>query len=175
MQMMSLQLPSRQDRVTPAPRLADDPDKPHVPAIKFAALSSRPSRRSHGGALCQGRAEARADATDVSGPCGACRTGPSASTGRAQNDQRSLQVALTPHGAALAARFMPVAAHYERVATGNMSAKDAATLKATLVQLYENLDRLEQEVEDGEIEKLIGSGPQRRPKRSAKRRTKAAR
>jgi DNA-binding MarR family transcriptional regulator len=94
---------------------------------------------------------------------------------RPQNDQRSLQVALTPHGAALAARFMPVAAHYERVATGNMSAKDAATLKATLVQLYENLDRLEQEVENGEIEKLIGSGPQRRPKRSAKRRSKAAR
>jgi len=94
---------------------------------------------------------------------------------RRQNDQRSLQVALTPHGAALAAQFMPVAAHYEKVATGSMTAKDAATLKATLVQLYENLDRLEQEVEDGKIEKLIGSGSRGRPKRSAKRRTKASR
>ncbi len=94
---------------------------------------------------------------------------------RPQNDQRSLQVALTPHGAALATRFMPVAAHYERVATGNMTAKDAATLKATLAQLYENLDRLEQEVDDGQIERLIGSAPQRRPKRSAKRQTKTSR
>ena len=97
------------------------------------------------------------------------------SRARPQNDQRSLQVALTPHGAALAARFMPVAAHYERVATGNMTARDAAMLKATLVQLYENLDRLEQEVDDGGIEKLIGSGPKRRPKRSAKRQTKSSR
>jgi DNA-binding MarR family transcriptional regulator len=95
------------------------------------------------------------------------------SRARPQNDQRSLQVALTPRGSALAARFMPVAAHYERVATGNMTARDAARLKATLVQLYENLDRLEQEVDDGEIEKLIGSG--RRPKRSAKRRSTATR
>jgi DNA-binding MarR family transcriptional regulator len=94
---------------------------------------------------------------------------------RPPNDQRSLQVALTPRGAALAARFMPVAAHYERVATGNMTARDAAALKATLVQIYQNLDRLEQEVEDGEVEKLIGPEPRRRPRRSAKRSTKASR
>ncbi len=94
---------------------------------------------------------------------------------RPQNDQRSLQVALPPHGAALANRFMPVAAHYESVAAGNLTAKEAATLKATLVQLYENLDRLEQEVQDGEIEKLIGAGPRRRPKRSAERQTKSSR
>jgi DNA-binding MarR family transcriptional regulator len=99
---------------------------------------------------------------------------------RPQSDQRSLQVALTPRGAALASRYMPVAAHYEDVATGNMTARDAAALKATLVQLYENLDRLEREVESGAIVKLIGSGARGRPgrspkKQSVKRRSKARR
>jgi DNA-binding MarR family transcriptional regulator len=99
---------------------------------------------------------------------------------RPQSDQRSLQVALTPRGAALTSRYMPVAAHYEDVATGNMTARDAAALKATLVQLYENLDRLEREVETGAIAKLIGSGTRGRQGRSpnkpsAKRRSKAQR
>jgi MarR family transcriptional regulator, organic hydroperoxide resistance regulator len=98
---------------------------------------------------------------------------------RPQNDQRSLQVALTPRGAALASRFMPVAAYYENVATGDMTARDAAALRATLVQLYENLDRLEREVESGTIAKLIESGPHGRPerlpnKRPVKRRSRAA-
>ena len=97
---------------------------------------------------------------------------------RPPNDQRSVQVTLTPRGAALAARFMPVAAHYENVATGNMTARDAAALKATLVQLYENLDRLERDIETGAIAKLVGSGPHGRPgrspnKRPVKRRSKA--
>jgi MarR family transcriptional regulator, organic hydroperoxide resistance regulator len=90
---------------------------------------------------------------------------------RPQNDQRSLQVALTPHGAALAARFIPIAAHYEEVATGNMTAREAAALKATLAQLYENLDRLEHEVDGGEIDRLIESTQQKRPERSSKERT----
>lgn len=87
---------------------------------------------------------------------------------RPEHDQRSLQVALTPQGAALAERFMPVAAHYEEVATGSLSAKDAAALKATLLQLYENLDELEREVDAGDIEKLIGPAPRKRPERSPK-------
>lgn len=86
---------------------------------------------------------------------------------RPQNNQRSVQVALTPRGAALASRFMPVAAHYETVATGNLTASEAAALKATLLRLYDNLDRLEQEVDNGAIAKLIGPGPQRRSRRSA--------
>jgi MarR family transcriptional regulator, organic hydroperoxide resistance regulator len=99
---------------------------------------------------------------------------------RPQNDQRSLQVTLTTRGAALASRFMPVSAHYENVATGNMTARDAAGLKLTLVQLYENLDRLEREVESGAIAKLIGSGTEGRRaeqsprKRSMKRRRKTS-
>jgi DNA-binding MarR family transcriptional regulator len=70
---------------------------------------------------------------------------------RPENDQRSLQVALTPKGAELAARLMPLAAYYEEVVTGGMSAKEAAELKRVLVELYHNIDRLEQEVEAGLI------------------------
>ena len=70
---------------------------------------------------------------------------------RPENDQRSLQVALTPKGAELAGRLMPIAQHYEEVATGAMSAKEAAELKQVLVALYKNLDQLEQEVEGGLI------------------------
>jgi MarR family transcriptional regulator, organic hydroperoxide resistance regulator len=88
---------------------------------------------------------------------------------RPQHDQRSLQVALTPQGAALAARFMPVAAHYEDVAAGSLTAKDAAALKATLVQLYENLDQLEREVDNGEIDKLIGPAQRKRLERTKER------
>ncbi|WP_158226480.1 MarR family transcriptional regulator [Bradyrhizobium sp. UFLA03-84] len=71
---------------------------------------------------------------------------------RPENDQRSLQVALTPEGAELASRLMPIAQHYEEVATGAMSAKEAAELKRVLVELYKNLDQLEHEVEAGLIE-----------------------
>jgi DNA-binding MarR family transcriptional regulator len=71
---------------------------------------------------------------------------------RPENDQRSLQVALTPDGAELASRLMPIAQYYEEVATGAMSAKEAAELKQVLVELYRNLDRLEHEVEAGLIE-----------------------
>ena len=74
---------------------------------------------------------------------------------RPANDQRSLQVEITPAGRELYERFMPVAAYYEEVATGELSRKDAAALKATLNTLYNNLDRLEAEVESGDVAKLI--------------------
>jgi MarR family transcriptional regulator, organic hydroperoxide resistance regulator len=70
---------------------------------------------------------------------------------RPENDQRSLQVALTPRGSLLVSRLMPLAAYYEEVAAGSLSSKEAVALKATLVQLYKNLDRLEQEISSGEI------------------------
>lgn len=94
---------------------------------------------------------------------------------RPANDQRSLQVSLTPRGAAMASRFMPVAAHYEMVATGNLTASDSAALKATLLRLYDNLDRLEQEVDNGTITKLMGPVPQRRARRSTGSRSTRAR
>lgn len=70
---------------------------------------------------------------------------------RPQDNQRSLQVTLTPRGAELASRLMPIAAYYEEVAADSLSAKETAALKKTLVQLYDNLDRLEREVESGMV------------------------
>jgi len=70
-------------------------------------------------------------------------------------DQRSLQVELTPAGRVLCERIMPVAAYYEDVATGDLSRKDTAALKVTLNSLYDNLDRLEAEVERDDAERLI--------------------
>jgi DNA-binding MarR family transcriptional regulator len=76
---------------------------------------------------------------------------------RPENDQRSLQVQLTPAGRELYERYMPVAVYYEQIATGGLSQKEAAALKAVLNSLYENLDRIEGEIDSGEIEKLIKS------------------
>jgi DNA-binding MarR family transcriptional regulator len=78
---------------------------------------------------------------------------------RPENDQRSLQVVLTPKGTELAGRLMPLAAYYEEVVTGSMSAKEAAELKRVLVELYHNIDRLEQEVEAGQIKVPSSSRP----------------
>jgi len=96
---------------------------------------------------------------------------------RPANDQRSLQVELTAEGQQLYARFMPVAAYYEEVATGDLSRKDAAALKARLGALYDNLDRIEAEIESGEIQKLINPKQERQAKErpSGKARAKAAR
>lgn len=76
---------------------------------------------------------------------------------RPENDQRSLQVQLTPSGRELYERYMPVAAYYEEIATGALSQKEAVALKAVLNSLFDNLDRIEAEIDSGEIEKLIKS------------------
>lgn len=80
---------------------------------------------------------------------------------RPENDQRSLQVQLTPAGRELYERYLPLAAYYEDIATGELSQKDAAALKTALSSLYDNLDRIEAEVDSGEIEQLIK--PKRTP------------
>jgi len=92
---------------------------------------------------------------------------------RPESDQRSLQVGLTARGAALASRFMPVAAYYEQVATGGLTPANSAALKSTLIQLYDNLDRLENEIERGDIATLVGSGHRERPRRLSAERSSA--
>ena len=74
---------------------------------------------------------------------------------RPAHDQRSLHVTLTPLGEELAARYMPVAAHYEDVATNGLTAAEVATLKATLVRLYDNLDRIAAEVTSGAVQRML--------------------
>ncbi|WP_371422129.1 MarR family winged helix-turn-helix transcriptional regulator [Tardiphaga sp.] len=74
---------------------------------------------------------------------------------RPEHDQRSLQVSLTDQGRMLAARYMPVAAHFEQLATTNLSSADTQALKDILRQLYENLDLIEAKVSQGEIDAII--------------------
>jgi DNA-binding MarR family transcriptional regulator len=90
---------------------------------------------------------------------------------RPEDDQRSLRVTLTEQGKALAARYMPVAAHYEDVATSSMTASQIKVLKVTLMRLYDNLDQLDAEIASGEIDALIPSANPgtRQRKASAKR------
>jgi MarR family transcriptional regulator, organic hydroperoxide resistance regulator len=75
---------------------------------------------------------------------------------RPENDQRSLQVTLTRKGRDLAERYMPVAERYEQISIRSLAPEQARALRATLVQLYDNLNQLEQELAQGEIDALIG-------------------
>ena len=80
----------------------------------------------------------------------------------------------------MVSRLIPIAAYYGEVAADSLSASETAALKKTLVQLYDNLDRLEREVESGMIQippappakESAGEQPAARPKE--KRRDKAS-
>jgi DNA-binding MarR family transcriptional regulator len=62
---------------------------------------------------------------------------------RVEEDGRSVRISLTARGRALADELMPLAAHFEKVATRTFSAKEVAHLKDVLRQIFENLDELE--------------------------------
>ncbi len=66
---------------------------------------------------------------------------------RPETNQRSLAVDLAPRGIELAARLIPRAAHYEAVATGDLSKQEAASLKAMLLRVDANLAHLENELD----------------------------
>lgn len=83
---------------------------------------------------------------------------------RPEHDQRSLQVGLTKVGEQLIARYAPVAAHYEKVATQSLDPEAVRHLKATLVQLYGNLDDLEKEIQNGSIDRLLAKNALRSSK-----------
>jgi DNA-binding MarR family transcriptional regulator len=62
---------------------------------------------------------------------------------RVEEDGRSVRISLTARGRALADELMPLAAHFEKVATRTFSAKEVAHLKDVLRQIFDNLDELE--------------------------------
>ena len=65
---------------------------------------------------------------------------------RPEADQRSLAIDLAPDGVALAARLIPRAAHYEQVATGDLTDAEAALLKSVLTRVDANMEVLQAEV-----------------------------
>ena len=71
---------------------------------------------------------------------------------RPERDQRSLAVDLAPQGVALAARLIPRAAYYERIATGDLSSWEAERLKEVLHRVDTNLDGLQRELDAEEPE-----------------------
>ena len=77
--------------------------------------------------------------------------------GRPETNQRSLAVDLAPRGIELAARLIPRAAHYEAVATGDLSNQEAASLKAMLLRVDANLVHLEHGP-DQPVQASAGSG-----------------
>ena len=74
---------------------------------------------------------------------------------RPENNQRSLSVGLTAMGVAAAQRLIPRAAHYERVVMGELTPDRAGQLKADLIQFYDRLNFLEDQVKKAEENKLI--------------------
>lgn len=62
---------------------------------------------------------------------------------RHEADARTVRIELTDKGRLLVDELMPVAAHYETVATRTFSAGETAWLKDALRQIYGNLDALE--------------------------------
>ncbi|MCY1167657.1 hypothetical protein D9M73_76250 [compost metagenome] len=57
---------------------------------------------------------------------------------KCDTDGRSVRIALSPAGQALAREIVPLAQHYEAVALSDFSAAEVKTLRAMLLRLYRN-------------------------------------
>jgi DNA-binding MarR family transcriptional regulator len=64
---------------------------------------------------------------------------------RSGTDGRALSVSLTEKGSSLTERIIPIAAHYEDVATRGIKQADLARLKTMLVKLFSNIHTLDNE------------------------------
>lgn len=67
---------------------------------------------------------------------------------RSEADARTVVVEPTEAGTRLAARIIPLALHYERVALADFSPAEARALKAMLVRVYRNIGVLRKEARD---------------------------
>ena len=64
---------------------------------------------------------------------------------RSEADARTVTLALTEFGARLTSQIIPTALHYEEAALHGFGPGEAAALKALLVRVFRNLDRLDEE------------------------------
>jgi len=64
---------------------------------------------------------------------------------RGGGDARGILVQRSPAGRDLTAKIVPLALHYEAAALAGFSGPQAKLLKRMLIQLYRNMDALEQE------------------------------
>ncbi|MNV18426.1 HTH-type transcriptional repressor NicR [compost metagenome] len=57
---------------------------------------------------------------------------------KCDTDKRAVRIELTERGLALTCELIPLAQHYEAVATSDFSAAEVKTLRAMLLRLYAN-------------------------------------
>ena len=67
---------------------------------------------------------------------------------RLKDNARTVAINLTAKGKTLVEELIPIAMHFEDVAVRSFSAKEIAELKATLGNIYQNLDTLEPEIRE---------------------------
>lgn len=64
---------------------------------------------------------------------------------RPEDNARTVQIALTEKGKALVEKLIPIAMKFEQVGVQSFTAQEAEWLRNALIQVYRNLDALEQE------------------------------
>ncbi|RAN48799.1 MarR family transcriptional regulator [Herbaspirillum rubrisubalbicans] len=67
---------------------------------------------------------------------------------RQENNARTVEIYLTDEGQTMLAELMPIAKHYEDVATGGLSAAQIKALKKTLSEIFVRLDAIEEEMSE---------------------------
>jgi DNA-binding MarR family transcriptional regulator len=73
------------------------------------------------------------------------------SRNRLENNARTVEINLTKRGTKLAEELMPIAQHFEEVAVKKLSATNLKLLKKMLVDVYDRLDEIEQELGQAEV------------------------
>jgi len=69
---------------------------------------------------------------------------------RLEDNGRTVAINLTAKGKALVEEMIPIAVHFEEVATQDFPGAELADLKNVLAQIYKSLDRLEPEIVEAE-------------------------
>jgi DNA-binding MarR family transcriptional regulator len=81
---------------------------------------------------------------------------------RSGQDGRALSVSLTDKGRVTTERIIPIARHYEEVATRGFDAADLERLKRMLVRLYSNIQTFDTEYAARQGRETPGKKPERR-------------
>jgi DNA-binding MarR family transcriptional regulator len=68
------------------------------------------------------------------------------SRSRLKNNARTVEINLTDAGVSLIDEVMPIAKHFEEVAISQLSGKELRLIKRALIDVYERLDEIEEEM-----------------------------
>lgn len=113
----------------------------------MAALSEFPGQRL--GELCE---MTTVELSTLSRLIGTMEKMKLVSRSRLENNARTVSIHLTKEGTKLLKVLMPIAQHYEEVATSEMSPAEIKALKKTLADIYIRLDTIEDELAEPDIQ-----------------------